>query len=105
MRQRVMRIRNADLGVRAITRLASQLERNDSGNVPLQREQLKIEHQTRVLSVGGRNSDRAIDIGNRVVFRSGFCLLDSALDVTNRFKVLLDAIPIAGSQRRLQTSK
>jgi hypothetical protein len=45
VRQRVMRIGHADLGIGAVARLARELERHDARDVALHRQHLQVEHQ------------------------------------------------------------
>ena len=54
VRQRMVRFGHADLGVRAVARLARQLERDHARDVALQRQHLQIEHQPRVVGVRRR---------------------------------------------------
>ena len=67
VRQRVVRIGDADLRIGAIAGLARELERDDARDVALQREHLQVEHQLRVIGIRGRHADRTIEIGQRVV--------------------------------------
>ncbi len=87
MRRRVMRIGDADFGIAAIARFARELERDDAGDVPLQREHLQVEHQLRVIFVGRRHANRAIEIGQRVVERLRFGLLYAALDLAHGIEI------------------
>ena len=54
VRQRVMRIRNSDLGVRPIRFFAAHHERNHSREIGLEGEDLQIEHQLRMFFEGCR---------------------------------------------------
>jgi len=67
MRRRMMRIRDADLRIAPVAGFARELERDDAGNVPLQREKLKVEHQPGMIAVGCRHAERAIEIEPRYV--------------------------------------
>src|SRR6185295_5934770 len=44
MTDRMMRIRNADFRIRAVIELASELERHDTRDVGLKRQDLQVEH-------------------------------------------------------------
>jgi hypothetical protein len=61
MRDRMMRIRHADLGIGAAAELAADHERRDPGNVALIREPLQVEHQPGVLLEGIGHPGRAIE--------------------------------------------
>jgi hypothetical protein len=102
MRQRMMRIRHADLGVGPVARLARQLERDDPGHVTLQRQHLQIEHQLRVVGVRSRHAGGTIEIGQRLIGRARFRLLNPPFDLPNRVEVLADAGAIFGAEPRLQ---
>ena len=65
VRQRMVRIGHADLRIRAIARLAGELERDHPRDVALQRENLQVEHQPGVVGVRGRHADGAIEIRQR----------------------------------------
>ena len=65
MRQRMMRIGHADLGVGAVARLARELERDHPRHVALQRQHLQVEHQLRVIGIRRRHADRPIEIRQR----------------------------------------
>ena len=58
----MVRIGHADLGIGALAGFARELERDDAGDVALERQHLQIEHQPRVVGVGGRHADRPIEI-------------------------------------------
>ena len=102
VRERVMRIGDADLRIRAVAGFARQLKRDDARDVALQRQQLQVEHQPGVVGVGGRHAERPIEIGQRILLGGRFGLLNAPLDVADRFQVLVDAVAIARAERVLQ---
>ena len=102
MRQRVMRIRDADLGVGAVARLPRQLERHHTGDVALHRQDLQVEHQLRVFGIGGWNANRAIEVGQRLLGRAGLRLLNPALDFADRLEILVDPGAVLGTEPCLQ---
>ena len=88
MRQRMMRIRNASLRIGPVAGFARKLEGNHARDIALQRQHLEIEHQSSVVRVGGGNTDRPIQIRQRVVLGIGFRPLNAALHLADRFKIL-----------------
>src|SRR5439155_2006515 len=88
MRKRMMRIRNADLGVSSIAGFARELERDDARDITLQRQDLQVEHQSRVVGVGGRHAHRPVEIRQRIVRRIGLGLLNTAFDLPDGFEVV-----------------
>ena len=102
VRRRVVRIRHADLGVRPVARLAGELERDDAGHVALQRQELQVEHQLRVVGVGGRHADRAVEIRQRVVHRLRLGPLDAALHLAHGVEILADPGAVGGAELPLQ---
>ena len=99
VRERVVRIGHADLGVGAVARLARELERDDAGDVALQRQHLQVEHQPGVVGVGGRHAGRAVEIRQRVVGGAGLGLLDAALHLADGVEVLADPGAIRRAER------
>ena len=63
VRERMVRIGHADLGIGARAGFARQLEGDDAGDVALQRQHLQVEHQPGVVGVGGRHAHRAVEVG------------------------------------------
>lgn len=93
-----MRFRYADFGIRTGARFAGQLEREDPRHVRLECQHLQVKHQPRVVRVGGRYSDRAIQIAQRGVGRFGLGLLNTPLHLTDGIQILADF----GAIRRAQ---
>ncbi len=54
VRQRVVRVGHADLGIGAVAGLAGELEGDDAGDVALEGQHLQVEHQPGVVGVGRR---------------------------------------------------
>ena len=105
MRERVVRIGNADLRVSAIARFARELERDDARDIALQRQHLQIEHQPRVIGVSGRHAHRSIQIRQRIVRRVGLGLLNAAFDFADGLEVVADPRAIAGTEVRVEDGR
>ena len=62
MREGVMRIGHADLGVGPVAGLARQLEGDDAGDIGLEGQDLQVEHQAGVVGVGGGHAHGALEV-------------------------------------------
>ena len=89
VRQRMMRLGHANLRIRPRALLLADHERNHAREIALIREQLQVEHQRQVIFENRRCSLRLIHFRQLEI---GLLLraLDAALDVSHRFRVLLD---------------
>ena len=63
MRERMMGIGDADLGVRACAGFTRHLKRRHSRDVARQGQQLQIEHQSSMIRIGRGHAAGTIDIG------------------------------------------
>ena len=76
----MVRLRPADFRIRAIAQLARQLKRDDPCDVGLERQDLQVEHERRVIGERRRNALRSIQIGDGTVRRRGFGALNLTFD-------------------------
>lgn len=88
--ERMVRIGDADLGIGPRAGLPGELECDDPGDVPLERQDLEVEHQASVVGVGCRDAHGPVEVRQGVVLRVGLGLLDPALDLANGLQVLAD---------------
>ena len=98
VRERVVRVGDADLGIGAGAGLAGELEGDDAGDVALQRQHLQVEHQPGVVGVGGGHADGPVEIRQVRIGGRGLGLLDAALDLADGVEVL--ARPCCGRPGR-----
>ena len=89
MRQRVVRVGDADLRIGVSADFARQHEGADPGEVGLVGQREQVHHQLGVLGVVGRHADRLLDHRQlaRVLLLGH---LDAALDVAHRLEILVD---------------
>lgn len=102
VRKRMVWIGDAGLGVNAVTRFASKLEGGDAGDVSLEGEHLKLEHQARVILIGSGNAFRAVGIGKCSIAGGGFGLLNTGFDFAHGCEVVVDAALIGFSKVALE---
>ena len=81
------------------------MEGDDAGHIPLERQDLEVEHEAGVIRVRGRNADGAIQIRKRIVCRIVLGFLNAALDLANTFKILIEASSIGGAQSLANSRK
>ena len=98
----MVRVRHADFRIGAIAQLARELERDDPRDVRLERQNLQIEHELRVIGECGGDADRPIEVGHRVVHRPGLGTLDLPLDLANAVEILIDANTIGHAHALLE---
>ena len=106
VRQRVMRIGNADLRISPVACFSRQLKRHDARDVSLQAPAVADR------TSGGRGQHTTAGtprgrskIRQRIFLRGRFGLLNAPFNVADRLQVLADAIAIARSKRILQASE
>ncbi len=101
VRDRMVRVRHADLWIRHAAELAPEHERDHARQVGLIREDLQVAHQPHVLIVGGGNAGRMIDAGQFLAaLLLGF--LNPPFDVANRVEILDQLHAVALPERALQ---
>ena len=102
VRQGVVGVRDVDLRVGAVARLVGHHEGDDPGQVGLVGQHLQVVHQLRVLAERSGNASRLLHRHRQV----GQPLLlghpDAALDVADRFRVLVELAAVAGTERFAQ---
>ena len=102
MARGMVRVGHADLRIRAIALLARELERDDARDIRLERQNLQIEHELRVIGERGGNAHRPIQVGHRVIHRRGLGTLDLPLDLANAVEILIDANTIRDAHALLE---
>ena len=100
MRQRVVRVLDADLGVGAAGQLPSQHEADHPREIRPIGEHLQVEHQLDVIAESGRDARRLID-DRKIRGALLFCLLNAPLDVAHGVEILRELVAIGGVQRPL----
>src|SRR5262249_32599142 len=71
MANRVMRVRNSNLGIGTIALLARELERDDTRDVGLKRQNLQVEHDLGVVRERRGNAYRSFEV-RRLIVSHGF---------------------------------
>ena len=95
VRERVVRVGDADLGVGPRADLAAHHERGHAGEVDLVGQHLQVEHQLDVLGEGGGNALGLGELGQVEVLPL-LGPLDAALDVAHALEVLVDLEAVGG---------
>src|SRR5438876_7590229 len=88
VRSGMVRIGDADLGIRSRAGFTSQLKGDNPGDVSLQGEHLQVEHQARVIGVSSRYAHWAIQIRHPRIGRLGLSFLNAALHLANGIQIL-----------------
>src|SRR5262245_36434241 len=104
MGERMVRIRDADLGIGTAADLSSKHEGADACQIGLVRERQEVHKELCVCGVVVRDSRRLVDkrqLARALLLRS----LDAPLDVAHRVEELGDLRPVAGPEVELQTMK
>ena len=104
MAGRMVRLRDANLGISTVAELARKLEGADPCDIGLERQQLQVEHERGVIGEPRRYANRTIEIASLQVLL-GRCLrkLDLTLDLSHAVEVLVDAGAVAHSYQPLET--
>ena len=90
VRQRVVRLGNADFRVGTVAGFTSKLKRDDSSDITLQRENLQVEHQLRVFGIRSGDTNGTIEIRQRLVLCVRFRLLDSPFNFPHAGEVVIN---------------
>jgi hypothetical protein len=100
--RRVMRVWHSDLGIRAVVLLARELERDHAGDVCLERQNLQVVHDLRVVGkCGGARRQVSRD-------RASYCCrgllapLDLVFHLTNALEVLVQPCAVGGAHPLLE---
>ncbi len=86
---RVVRVCDADLRIRAVALLTRELEGSDPRDVRLEGENLQVEHQLRVIGELRRHAHRPIEVRRLVLGDGLFGPFDLTLDLAHALDVLL----------------
>ena len=84
-----------------VAQLARELERDDACDVRLERENLQIEHELRVVGECRRNPYGSIQVGHRVVHCTGLGTLNLPLYLADAFEILINTCSVGNATRRL----
>src|SRR5262245_26866824 len=98
----MVRVRDADLRIRAIVLFARELERDDARDIRLKSQNLKVEHELRVVAKLRRNTYRSIEVaqlGIRCRVRGAF---DLPFDLTNTIEILINTHAIGNAHALLE---
>src|SRR6266404_2374403 len=98
----MVRIRDADLGIRTVALLARKLECDDARDIRLKGQNLQIEHELRVVGERRRDPYRPIEVGHLVVRYRLLGALDLTLDLTNTVEILIQAHAIGNAHALLE---
>ena len=102
VRHRVVAVGDADPRIRPSAQLARDLERDDAGDVGLEREEVQVEHQPGVVVELVRDADRLLDRGDRGGLRLPFRALNALFDVADGGQVLVDRRPVVAAEAPAQ---
>src|SRR5688572_3368951 len=98
----MVRIRDADLDVAPIALLARELERDDARDVGLERQNLQIEHQLRMVGERRGNPHWPVEIRRQVARDRLFSALDLTLDRASAVEILIQACAIGNAHPLLE---
>src|SRR5439155_19752339 len=98
----MVRIRDADLRIRTIALLERELECDDARDIRLKSQNLKVEHELRVVGEHRGDAYRPIEVGRLVVRYRLLGALDLTLDLTNAIKILIQAHAIGTTHALLE---
>jgi hypothetical protein len=97
VRQRMVRVRDANLRIGPHAALAPHHHRDDARLIGLKGDELQIEHQVDVVLVEHRNTGRLVD-RRRQARHVLLGTLDSALDLADRRQVFVQLPPVGCAQ-------
>src|SRR3954466_11707898 len=89
MAGRMVRVRDADIGIGTIALFTRQLERDDSRDVRLKGQNLQVKHELGVIGKRRGNAYRPVEIGGLVVRHRLLGPLDLTLDLTYAVQILI----------------
>src|SRR5262245_36905443 len=87
----MVRVRDADLRIRAIVLFARELECDDARDIVLKSQNLEVKHELRVIGKLRRNTYRSVEVANFGIFSRVLGTFDLALDLTNTIQILTNA--------------
>ena len=100
----MMLIRHADVRIRPVADLARENHAEDARRVRLEREQLQVEHELRVLVERSGNAERPIrqrDVACAFRFRGA----DALLDLAHGVEILVELAAVAVADRRREPAR
>src|SRR5882672_1956986 len=98
----MVRVRDADLRIRAIALLARELECDDSRDIRLKGQNLQVEHELRVVGEHRGDPYRPIEVGQLVVLYRLLGAIDLTLHLTNAVEILIQAHAIGSAHALLE---
>src|SRR5215510_3762919 len=98
----MVRIRDADLRIRTIVLLARELECDDACDIGLERQNLQVEHELRVVGELRGDSYRPIEVTQLGIHYRLLRALDLTLNLANAVEILIHAHPIGNANALLQ---
>ena len=102
VRQPVMALVDADLGIGAEIQLAPEHEGDDAREIAAERQPLQLEHQLHVLVEAPGNAGRPVETGERLIGPAPLRALDAPFDLAHGVEILADAGAIARPEILLQ---
>src|SRR5215471_201126 len=93
----MVRVRNADLRIRAIVLFARELECDDARDIGLKSQNLQIEHELRVVGKLRRNTYRSVEVAKLGICCRVLGTFDLAFDLTNTIEILINAHAIGNA--------
>src|SRR2546422_11531645 len=98
----MVRVRDADLRIRAIALLARELECDDARDIGLKGQNLQVEHELHVVGEYRGDPYRPIEVRHVVVRYRLLGALDLPLDLTNTVEILIQAHAIGNAHALLE---
>src|SRR5215475_7043407 len=98
----MVRVRDADLRIRAIVLFARELECDDARDIRLKSQNLQIEHELRVVGKLRGDAYRAIEVAQLGIHCRVLGTLDLTLNLMNTIEILIHAHAIGNSHALLE---
>src|SRR5215510_7298994 len=98
----MVRVRNANLRIRAIVLFARELECHDARDIGLKRQNLKVEHELRVVGELRGDAYRPIEVTQLGIQCRALGTLDLTLDRANAIEILIHAHAIGNTYPLLE---
>src|SRR5262245_22217869 len=86
----MVRVRDADLRIRAIVLFARELECDDARDIRLKSQNLQIEHELRVVGKLRGNTYRSIEVAQLGICCRVLGAFDLPFDLTNTIEILIN---------------
>src|SRR6476620_9046940 len=101
MADRMMRVRNADVRIRAIALLPGELERDDTRDICLKGQNLEVEHELGMVAERRGNAYRPFKIGRLVLRHRLLAPLDLTLHLPYAVEIMIEARTIGNAHALL----